>query len=241
MIIIKFLTISIYDFFSCKTIFFLCFVFMAAKYLRLKNLSSKKNADLIDRIKVLNYNKRTLEENIEIEKRKLAKVEKTEHEIKEENTKLKNKIEELDEEISRLIINRNKSHSSIDCSEHIDDITAILEEASCGKKKMTEKDWTSLQNIIYNLHPYLKLHIALMPEKLSCQQLHVCWLMGLGLSNAQIQNITDIPKTTVWRWTRKYEWVKNYEDDANIFTISSKTTFFSEGKDENVCDITTRC
>jgi transposase len=38
------------------------------------------------------------------------------------------------------------------------------------------------------------------------QQKHVCYLMRIGLSKPDIQNVTNLSRVTVWRWTKKFEW-----------------------------------
>jgi len=43
---------------------------------------------------------------------------------------------------------------------------------------------------------------------LNDQQMQVCYLMRIGMSNPQIRNITDFPRTTIWRWTKTFSWIK---------------------------------
>jgi len=31
--------------------------------------------------------------------------------------------------------------------------------------------------------------------------------MRIGLSNRQIQNMANLPRSTVWRWVKKCDWV----------------------------------
>ena len=39
--------------------------------------------------------------------------------------------------------------------------------------------------------------------------MQVCYLMRIGLTKHQIQNITGLARVTIWRWTKKYSWVTN--------------------------------
>ena len=39
------------------------------------------------------------------------------------------------------------------------------------------------------------------------QQMQVCYLMRIGLSKTQIQNMTNLSRSTVWRWVNKCNWV----------------------------------
>ncbi len=44
------------------------------------------------------------------------------------------------------------------------------------------------------------------------QQKQTCYLISIGLTNGQIENLTNIPHTTVWRLVKQLSWVN--EDDA---------------------------
>lgn len=44
------------------------------------------------------------------------------------------------------------------------------------------------------------------------QQMQVCYLMRIGLSKPQIQNMTNLSRTTVWRWVNRYDWADKAED-----------------------------
>jgi hypothetical protein len=46
------------------------------------------------------------------------------------------------------------------------------------------------------------------------QQIQVCYLMRIGLSKHQIQNITNLSRVTIWRWEKKYNWVLMPDDDV---------------------------
>ena len=46
------------------------------------------------------------------------------------------------------------------------------------------------------------------------QQMQVFYLMRIGLSKPQIQNMTNLSRVTVWRWVKKYDWVLMPDEDS---------------------------
>lgn len=56
--------------------------------------------------------------------------------------------------------------------------------------------------------PDLMERLAHHLGKFTEQQQQVCYLLSIGLTNTQIENLTDIPHVTVWRWVKKMEWVQ---------------------------------
>lgn len=40
------------------------------------------------------------------------------------------------------------------------------------------------------------------------QQMQVCYLMRIGLSKTQIQNMTNLSRVTIWRWVKKFAWIQ---------------------------------
>lgn len=236
-----------YYLFSEKFVLFLCilfsYIFLVIHYFQLRNVSYNNFVNLTDRIKKLGHEKMLLKADIELEKRKLAETVQKENNERLENIRLKTKIEELEREMASIMTSQvpNKPTLIVNTDNCKENIKNTLEAAAYGIKKMTESNWNILQDFINSQYPSMNLLISLQSEKLSIEQLHVCWLMRLGLSNTQIQNITDIPKTTVWRWTRKFEWIKDDKYRPNIATTQSGTIYISKSKNEVTDGIATLC
>ena len=60
---------------------------------------------------------------------------------------------------------------------------------------------------IDELHPTFKDKLLKELGNFTEDQKRVCYLMRIGLSKPQIQNMTNLARVTIWRWTKKYDWV----------------------------------
>ena len=92
--------------------------------------------------------------------------------------------------------------------ENAHDVIQQIQEASEGRHIMTPDDWKKFHSAVNLLYPDLNDKIVEhLGERITEQQLRICHLMRIGMTNPQIERLTDIPKVTVWRWVKKYEWV----------------------------------
>jgi len=90
-----------------------------------------------------------------------------------------------------------------------EDVVAAIRKASVGRHKMTSADWQQLFAAVDELQPDLMERLVHHVGKFSEQQQQVCYLLSIGLTNTQIENLTDLPHVTVWRWAKKLEWAQN--------------------------------
>ena len=88
-----------------------------------------------------------------------------------------------------------------------EDVFEKLRNAIKGKCIMSENDWIALFQAVDKIHPDFRTQFMSMMSNFTEQQIRVCYLMRIGLSNPQIQRITNMPRATVWRWTKKFEWI----------------------------------
>ena len=88
-----------------------------------------------------------------------------------------------------------------------EEVVEAVRQASTGKREMTAAEWKQLYCAVDELYPSFKDKLVKELGNYSEQQQQVCYLMRIGLSNPQIQNMTDLSRATVWRWVKKYEWV----------------------------------
>lgn len=89
-----------------------------------------------------------------------------------------------------------------------EDVIESIRLSAEGKKNMTNEDWKQLYKAVDELYPDFREQLL---EKLGAfkeRQMQVCYLLRIGMSNAQIQNITGISRATVWRWAKKFELVR---------------------------------
>lgn len=88
-----------------------------------------------------------------------------------------------------------------------EDVVCSVKEAARGKRTLEGDDWLQLYSAVDSLYPgfrdILTEHIGTFSE----QQMQVCYLMRIGLNNPQIKNVSAIPRTTIWRWTKAYGWI----------------------------------
>ena len=79
---------------------------------------------------------------------------------------------------------------------------------------MSGADWKSLY--LAAAPTYSTAHGRVSAELgrgLTKQKMQVCYLMRIGLSNPQIQGMTDLSRVTVWRWVKKFDWVLTNDDE----------------------------
>ena len=88
-----------------------------------------------------------------------------------------------------------------------EDVVQAVRDSAIGKGDMTAADWKKLYQAVDELYPSFKDRLLQELGTFTQQQMQVCYLMRIGLSNRQIQNMTNLPRSTVWRWVKKYDWV----------------------------------
>lgn len=88
------------------------------------------------------------------------------------------------------------------------DVIAWVRLAADGKRRMDDADWNRLFSAVDSVYPDFSDMLLSRVTVLNNQQMQVCYLMRIGMSNPQIRNITDLPRTTIWRWTKTFGWIK---------------------------------
>ena len=88
-----------------------------------------------------------------------------------------------------------------------EDVVQTVRQTSIGKGEMTAADWKKLYQAVDELYPTFKDRLLQELGTFTEQQMQVCYLMRIGLSKTQIQNMTNLSRSTVWRWVKKYDWV----------------------------------
>ncbi len=117
------------------------------------------------------------------------------------------------------LVNQNKSFMRLlhqtELEGSADDIIDAVRQSSEGKRVMEEDDWKRLMAAVDQRYPDFNDTLIRRMGRVDRQELRVCYLLRIGLNNPQIQNITNLPRTTVWRWTKKYEWITNSNEDGS--------------------------
>ena len=86
------------------------------------------------------------------------------------------------------------------------DVLEAVKKSAGGIQKMTAEDWRRLYAAVNEIHPDFRSLLTERLGRFSEEQMQVCYLVRVGLTNPQIQNLTGLPRATVWRWVKKYEW-----------------------------------
>ena len=128
-----------------------------------------------------------------------AEIDRYRDEIKNKEQLLAEKLEENKRFITLL-------HKA-ELEERAEDVVTAIKQASEGKHRMSSSDWQRFYHAVDELQPDLMERIAQHLGKFTEQQQQVCYLLSIGLTNTQIENLTDIPHVTVWRWVKKFDWV----------------------------------
>lgn len=133
-------------------------------------------------------------------------IERTEQELKTKEKLLSEKLEQNKRYLSLL-------HKA-DLEDKAEDVIQTIRSASEGKYRLSSADWQRLYHAVDKLQPDLMNKMMLHIGKFTEQQQQVCYLLSIGLTNAQIENLTDIPHVTVWRWVKKFNWIYNTDETA---------------------------
>lgn len=132
-------------------------------------------------------------------------------ELLEFDKTLKEKEQQLADKIEQNKAVMSMMHQS-ELEDNAEDVIYNIRQSSIGRKKMTSADWKKLYQAVDQLYPTFKDRLLKELGSFTDQQMQVCYLMRIGLSKPQIQNITNLSRVTVWRWVKKYEWVLDSDD-----------------------------
>ena len=88
-----------------------------------------------------------------------------------------------------------------------DEVRKYVEAAAQGKHTVTSEEWTRLMLTVDIMYPDFSGLLRERVGKMTIPQLHVCYLMRLGLPYSKIENIVELTRVTVWRWSKKCSWI----------------------------------
>lgn len=134
-------------------------------------------------------------------------------ELKKSSEDLKKKERLLSERMAQNQTFLNLLHQS-EFEGKAEDVIFAIRQSSEGKKNMTSADWKQLYKAIDEMYPAFKDQLLKELGTFTEQQMQVCYLMRIGLSKPQIQNMTNLSRVTIWRWVKKYNWIQT--TDVNI-------------------------
>lgn len=168
------------------------------------NLTKGENKKLLTELEHQQYllctTKAKLEKNI-------AELEETKSRLEDSDIELldvKRQLEMRTEQSKGLIQMLNKTQFE----ENTENILNKMRLAAQGRCHLTELDWKIFSSAVCQLYPSLpQTIIQHTGKKISNEQLQFCYLMQIGLSNPEIEKITNWSRATVWRWSKKFDWI----------------------------------
>lgn len=189
-------------------------VTLSAELQRVSNDDKQLREDIEKKEQELKQSKKSLAESTDElanVKRELLRVNV---ELSEYSEALKDKEQQLAERIDQNKTFIKLLHQS-ELEGKAEDVINAIRQSSTGKKNMKSADWKQLYQAVDELYPLFKDRLLKELGTFTEQQMQVCYLMRIGLSKPQIQNITNLSRVTVWRWVKKYDWVLIPDEDSD--------------------------
>ena len=190
-------------------------VTLSAELQRVSNDDKQLRADIARKEQELKQSKKSLAESTDElanVKRELLRVNV---ELSEYGEALKDREQQLAERIDQNKTFIKLLHQS-ELEGKAEDVIYAIRQSSTGKKDMKPADWKQLYQAVDELYPLFKDRLLKELGTFTEQQMQVCYLMRIGLSKPQIQNITNLSRVTIWRWVKKYDWVMTLDDKAEM-------------------------
>ena len=177
---------------------------MSSEVQRLSYYEKQLCEELESKEKALKASKEKLEQAEEENKRVMQKLDNLNFDIKEFNISLKEKENMLSE---KLLQNKKlvKILHQSDFVNKSNGIVLAIKQSEKGMEGMTSKDWEDFCNAVEVAYPNLKEKLSVGSRKLSEQQIHILYLLHIGVTNTQILSMTKVSRATLWRLQRRYE------------------------------------
>ena len=140
-----------------------------------------------------------------------------ENELMAVNSKLldiKNELEIKEKKLADTTEDNKKLASLVhkaDLEENAGDIISTLENGSKGNYVLSKEDWNRIYKAIDLTHPNLMEKMIRNLGYISEERKQVGYLLSIGLSNSQIQKLTGVPSSTLWRWVKGMDWINSEE------------------------------
>lgn len=186
-------------------------------YMRKKNITLRRQLALTDSLNSVKAQMRDIKKNTLLKEQQLASAQS---EIAAKEQKMKEISEELQHNEQLLETTQKRLNDKMKQSEQLmqmlhkaeledsaSDVVEAVRKSAEGKKKLSATEWQQLYSAVNSLYPDFKDSLVSRDGNLSEQQMQMCYLMRIGLTGPQINNVVDISRTTVWRWTNANKWI----------------------------------
>ena len=186
-------------------------------YMRKKNITLRRQLALTDSLNSVKAQMRDIKKNTLLKEQQLASAQS---EIAAKEQKMKEISEELQHNEQLLETTQKRLNDKMKQSEQLmqmlhkaeledsaSDVVEAVRKSAEGKKKLSATEWQQLYSAVNSLYPEFNDSLVSRDGNLSEQQMQMCYLMRIGLTGPQINNVVDISRTTVWRWTNANKWI----------------------------------
>lgn len=186
-------------------------------YMRKKNITLRRQLALTDSLNSVKAQMSDIKKNTLLKEQQLASAQS---EIAAKEQKMKEISEELQRNEQLLETTQKRLNDKMKQSEQLmqmlhkaeledsaSDVVEAVRKSAEGKKKLSATEWQQLYSAVNSLYPDFKDSLMSRDGNLSEQQMQMCYLMRIGLTGPQINNVVDISRTTVWRWTNANKWI----------------------------------
>ena len=186
-------------------------------YMRKKNITLRRQLALTDSLNSVKAQMSDIKKNTLLKEQQLASAQS---EIADKEQKMKEISEELQHNEQLLETTQKRLNDKMKQSEQLmqmlhkaeledsaSDVVEAVRKSAEGKKKLSATEWQQLYSAVNSLYPDFKDSLVSRDGNLSEQQMQMCYLMRIGLTGPQINNVVDISRTTVWRWTNANKWI----------------------------------
>lgn len=135
--------------------------------------------------------------------------------IKDAQKKLLIKVEQLKQQNE----NYDRLLHQVKLQSKSSDIFNSLQQATIGLHKMNPDEWQQFYQVVDQQYPDFKKKMLAHLGSFSEKQMQFCYLLRMGFNKPEIENITDLTHVTVWRWEKKFDWIRK-ESESDIFIPS---------------------
>lgn len=179
---------------------------LLSKDVELNNLK-KAHIEMMDKIQgkeeELNSSRSLLDSKTEQLQQINAEIDRFKEEVNSKKEEMNRMQTELEEKVKQNELLLRSLHTFA-LAQDAEDVKNKIDLAIRGRYSLQDADWGSLYQAVDRQNPSFIQELA---EKLGAfdeKQKQFCYLIKMGLSNGQIENILDVSHATIWRWSNKY-------------------------------------
>ena len=186
---------------------------LSAELQRVSDDEQLLRKDIEQKENELKESRRSLEKSSEDLNNLKQELQRVNAELSNYDEALRAKEQQLSEKVNQNMTFIKLLHQS-ELEGKAEDVIYAIRQSSTGKKNMKAADWKQLYQAVDELYPTFKDRLLKELGTFTEQQMQVCYLMRIGLSKPQIQNMTNLSRVTVWRWVKKYDWVLTPDNEV---------------------------